>query len=149
MQSENNMICERIRIVIANLKQELQVLYGTTDFYTKNILVRQVATKVDELAFLNQLLCATDQRQEEMGLLKEESIQKVFTLEELARYNGKDGNHAYIAVGKNVYDVTNNAAWAAGTHFGSQAGQDVSAAYVACHKGEDVLSQLPVVGIMA
>ena len=38
---------------------------------------------------------------------------RAFTLEELAKYNGKDGNPAYVAVNGIVYDVTNNAAWAA------------------------------------
>lgn len=39
---------------------------------------------------------------------RKESIMQEFTLEELKKYNGKNGNPAYIAVNGKVYDVTNN-----------------------------------------
>jgi cytochrome b involved in lipid metabolism len=37
-----------------------------------------------------------------------------FTLEELAQFNGKDGNPAYVAVNGKVYDVTDVPAWRGG-----------------------------------
>ncbi|WP_290068715.1 cytochrome b5 domain-containing protein, partial [Lactobacillus intestinalis] len=45
-----------------------------------------------------------------------------FTLEELKKYNGKNGNPAYIAVNGKVYDVTNNPHWKNGEHHGYEAG---------------------------
>ena len=72
--------------------------------------------------------------------------QRSFTLEELSKYTGKDGNPAYVAVNGTVYDVTNNAAWAAATHFGLTAGKDLSGVFASCHAGQTVLDKLPVVG---
>ncbi len=71
---------------------------------------------------------------------------KTFTREELAQYNGKNGNPAYVAVNGVVYDVTNNAAWAAATHFGLSAGNDLTTSFASCHAGADILSRLSVVG---
>jgi predicted heme/steroid binding protein len=53
---------------------------------------------------------------------------KEFTLEELAQYNGKDGNAAYIAVDGIVYDVTKVAQWKNGNHNGYKAGKDLTEA---------------------
>ena len=69
-----------------------------------------------------------------------------FTLEELAQYNGKNGNPAYIAINGVVYDVTNNAAWAAASHFGLSAGNDLTNAFASCHAESNILEKLPVVG---
>lgn len=71
---------------------------------------------------------------------------KTFTLEELAKFNGKSGNPAYVAVNGVIYDVTNNAAWAAGTHFGLSAGNDLTNSFASCHSGSDILSRLPIAG---
>ena len=42
----------------------------------------------------------------------------------LAKYNGQNGNPAYIAVNGKVYDVTNVAKWQGGVHKGYTAGVD-------------------------
>lgn len=79
----------------------------------------------------------------------EEPEPRYFTLEELAQYNGKDGNPAYVAVNGVVYDVTNNPLWAGGNHFfGITAGQDRTNDFETCHPGAMVLSVLPVVGYL-
>lgn len=76
--------------------------------------------------------------------------QPTFTLEQLANYDGKNGNPAYVAVNSTVYDVTNNAAWAAATHFGLAAGKDLTADFASCHPGqESILRSLPIVGRLA
>ena len=49
-----------------------------------------------------------------------------FTLEELAQFNGKDGQPAYIAVDGVIYDVTNSNAWKNGQHNGFEAGMDLT-----------------------
>ena len=48
------------------------------------------------------------------------------TLEELAKYNGKDGQPAYIAVDGIIYDVTDSRAWKNGMHNGFEAGKDLT-----------------------
>lgn len=50
------------------------------------------------------------------------------TTMELAEFNGKDGNKAYIAVDGKIYDVTDVEPWAGGVHAGGQfeAGSDYS-----------------------
>lgn len=46
------------------------------------------------------------------------------TLEELAEFDGQNGNRAYIAVDGKVYDVTDLPPWAGGVHNDFPAGQD-------------------------
>ncbi|NCB35477.1 MAG: hypothetical protein EOM58_05470 [Clostridia bacterium] len=48
------------------------------------------------------------------------------TLEELVKYNGKDGQPAYIAVDGIIYDVTESRAWKDGMHNGFEAGKDLT-----------------------
>lgn len=68
------------------------------------------------------------------------------TLEQLFKYDGKNGNPAYVAVNGVIYDVTNNAAWAAASHFGLTAGRDLTAQFSSCHGGQQILSKLKIVG---
>ncbi|WP_442598302.1 cytochrome b5 domain-containing protein [Neobacillus sp. D3-1R] len=79
-----------------------------------------------------------------------QSNQRIFTLEELATYNGKNGSPAYVAVNGIVYDVTNNRAWAAATHFALTAGKDYTKEFASCHAGQQsILATLPIVGRLA
>lgn len=76
--------------------------------------------------------------------------QRIFTLEELANYDGKDGKSAYVAVEGTVYDVTNNRTWAAATHFGLVSGKNHTQEFASCHAGQQsILQTLPVVGRLA
>ena len=65
---------------------------------------------------------------------------------ELAKYNGQNGNPAYVAVDGIVYDVINAKSWKNGTHQGLSAGQDLTQAIKSSSHGKSVLSELPVVG---
>lgn len=72
-----------------------------------------------------------------------------FTLEELAQYNGKDGNPAYVAVNGKVYDVTDVPAWRGGSHQGEvSAGIDATAFISQSPHGASVLNGLKIVGIL-
>lgn len=72
--------------------------------------------------------------------------EKIFTLDELKNYDGKEGRKAYIAVDGVVYDVTNVAAWQGGTHHGNNAGNDVSDRIFKAPHGKSTLEKLEVVG---
>ncbi|HEX9061543.1 MAG TPA: cytochrome b5 domain-containing protein [Clostridia bacterium] len=74
---------------------------------------------------------------------------KTFTKEELKKYDGQNGNPAYVAVDGVVYDVTNEKSWKGGKHQGIRAGNDVSEAIKSSPHGLEPLKKLPVVGKLA
>ncbi len=71
------------------------------------------------------------------------------TVDELAQYNGKDGNPAYIAIDGVIYDVTNVPQWKNGEHNGFAAGNDLTEEIktISPH-GVSKLKGLPVVGTL-
>lgn len=73
--------------------------------------------------------------------------QQSFTREQLAQFDGRNGRPAYVAVKGIVYDVTNNAAWSAASHFGLSAGKDLTQEFASCHAAEQwILNTLKPVG---
>lgn len=73
--------------------------------------------------------------------------EKEFTLDELKKYDGKNGHKAYVAVEGKVYDVTDVKAWAGGEHHGNVAGTDVTDALLnKSPHGSKVLDKLTQVG---
>lgn len=48
------------------------------------------------------------------------------TLEELAEFDGQDGQPAYVAVDGIIYDVSDSSFWSGGGHNGFQAGRDLT-----------------------
>ncbi|PKL00433.1 MAG: hypothetical protein CVV56_06080 [Tenericutes bacterium HGW-Tenericutes-1] len=78
------------------------------------------------------------------------STQRVFTLAELATYNGDGGSTAYIAVNGTVYDVTNVAEWNNGWHKGVHlAGTDATTAFAGSPHSASLLATLTIVGTLA
>ncbi len=73
---------------------------------------------------------------------------KVFDAAELAKYDGQNGNPAYVAVNGTVYDVSNVSAWRGGVHAGGtiHAGQDQTEALKRSPHGAKNLEGLPIVG---
>ena len=71
-----------------------------------------------------------------------------FTLEQLAQFNGKNGQPAYVAYEGKVYDVSDNPMWDDGDHEATHfAGEDLTVA----HDGapHDVyVTDLPQVGTL-
>ncbi|MDG6244302.1 MAG: cytochrome b5 domain-containing protein [Methanolobus sp.] len=71
-----------------------------------------------------------------------------FTLEEVAKYNGKEGEKAYVVYAGNVYDVSDSDFWSDGEHMGlHEAGDDLTEALdlEAPHE-TDALENYPIVG---
>ncbi len=73
--------------------------------------------------------------------------EKKFTIEELAKFNGQDGNPAYIAFKGKVYDVTDSAFWLGGDHLGAhQAGKDLTEEIDIAPHGPENVDRVKLVG---
>lgn len=72
-----------------------------------------------------------------------ETKDRVFSSSELSKYNGLNGQKAYVAVEGIVYDVTN--LFQNGTHFGHKAGEELTNAFLGRHVVSQI-SKYPVVG---
>jgi len=137
-----------VRIKTNNLLMEMNnyidYLYVTPCQFTRNMVLNLMRQKISFICFLTNLqACQTESADSQPGQLP----QQVVTLEELTRYNGRNGQPAYIAVNGVVYNVTTSAAWAAATHFGLKAGRDLTQEFAGCHQGQQqILNTLPVVG---
>ena len=72
---------------------------------------------------------------------------KDMTAAELKKYDGQNGNPAYVAYKGVIYDVTNAKKWRNGKHQnGIVAGVDLTKAMGDAPHGEEVLNGLPVIG---
>lgn len=69
---------------------------------------------------------------------------KVFSEEELKKYNGQNGMPAYVALDGIVYDVT--VSWENGRHKDHIAGYDLSRSMQTAPHGMEVMKDCPVVG---
>lgn len=86
---------------------------------------------------------------EEENKLSNKERGRELTLSELAKYDGKEGRLAYIAVNGTVYDVTGIMGFEEGNHFGVKPGTDATGAFNNCHKGNtNVLKNLRVIGVL-
>ncbi len=74
---------------------------------------------------------------------------RLFTAEELARYDGTSGNPAYVAHKGRVYDVSEGPNWDAGSHYQHLAGEDLTDAMQDAPHGEDVFDGFAAVGELA
>ena len=135
---------------ISEMQDTIDSLYITCNSCTKNMLLNRLRRNMSSLSMLvqgfqNELYALSGAGTNSPQL----NSPRTFTIAELSRYNGRDGNPAYVAVNGTVYDVTNNAGWAAATHFGLTAGKDLTSEFASCHAGQPILSRLRVVGKIA
>jgi len=74
---------------------------------------------------------------------------KELTSEELAAFNGKDGQAAYIAFQGKVYDVSGSPLWTKGAHMLRHlAGQDLTGSISAAPHGVEVFERYPQIGVL-
>lgn len=74
---------------------------------------------------------------------------KEFTEEELAQYDGKNGNLVYVAYKGKVYDVTESFLWRNGIHqVLHNAGVDLTDALEQAPHRDDVFEKFPVIGVI-
>jgi predicted heme/steroid binding protein len=127
---------------LSEMSDTIDCLYLTSNPCVKNRLLNRLRRNISNLSMLVQGCLRNGERTES----PQPGTDRIFTSDELSRYNGKNGNPAYVAVNGVVYDVTNTAAWGAATHFGLTAGTDVTSQFASCHAGQPILSNLKVVG---
>ena len=69
------------------------------------------------------------------------------TLTELRKYNGKQGQPAYVAVSNVIYDVTGSSYWEQGNHLDAHhAGADLTEELNKAPHVRSVIERFPVVG---
>lgn len=74
---------------------------------------------------------------------------KTFRSEDIARYNGKDGNPTYVVYKEKVYDVSESKLWKGGMHMRRhQAGGDLTTDIQAAPHKPDLLERFPQVGVI-
>ena len=72
---------------------------------------------------------------------------KEFTLQELKRYNGKNGMPAYVAYEGKVYDLSSSFLWRGGRHQTlHEAGEDLTESLKEAPHGPEFLERFPVGG---
>ncbi|MEA4973989.1 MAG: cytochrome b5 domain-containing protein [Candidatus Metalachnospira sp.] len=142
--NNNEILVSLINSNLDEINEIIDCLYTTTNICVKNKLLNRLRKNISNHEMLVQGLYSSESTNN-----SQPNAVPIFTLDELSKNNGKDGNPAYVAVNGVVYDVTNNAAWGGATHFGLSAGTDVTNQFASCHAGQLVLSKLKVVGKMA
>lgn len=95
--------------------------------------------------------CGNKNNEDKMSQSNNQNIQgtstnKEFTAEELKKYDGQNGNPAYVAVDGIVYDVTNVKKWRNGKHESVTAGNDLSKQITSSPHGKNILKEIPIVG---
>lgn len=157
MVTNSQLVKQQIHAAFSEVQYLIRLLYVTQDVNMRNLTLNQLWNKIAQLQFLIQLEeTAPIQPQPALTMQPQPTRQphqpsaqnqQTFTREQLAQYNGKNGRPAYVAVNGIVYDVTNNAAWSAATHFGLAAGKDWTQEFASCHAAEQwILNTLTPVG---
>ncbi len=72
-----------------------------------------------------------------------------FTLQELARFDARDGRPAYVAYNGRVYDVSESFLWRGARHQAMhRAGEDLTEAMRLAPHGPEFLEGFPIVGVI-
>lgn len=122
-------------------------LYVTTNPCRRNMLLNRLRKNLANISLLSQGLQRSENMTMRMPDVSPEPT-RIFTQAQLEKFNGKNGNPAYVAVNGLVYDITNIAAWGGAMHFGLPAGKVYTREFNICHEGQSILDRLTVVGKM-
>lgn len=136
---------------IYDLNYTVNLFASTTDELAKNNLLNYMRYKIYDLYIINNHDSNNGYLNNQKPVERKVPVSQTnrsYTKDELSQYNGKNGMPAYVAVNGTVYDVTNNAAWGAATHFGLSAGNDLTTQFASCHAGQTILQKLLIVGKM-
>ena len=69
------------------------------------------------------------------------------TIEELSKYDGRNGQSAYVAVSGVIYDVSSSQHWQGGNHEGAhQAGRDLTEELKSAPHVRTLIERFPVIG---
>jgi predicted heme/steroid binding protein len=78
-----------------------------------------------------------------------DTAERRFTVDELKKYDGKEGRPAYIAYKGKVYDVTDSYLWIDGDHQGEHiAGTDLTEGMARAPHGEENLERVKLIGVL-
>ncbi len=161
---EQDLSGKNIDRIMTEINYDINLLYIIPCVYTRNLILNHLRDRISVVESVAKAMIQPVQLQPQPQPLPLQpgvppiadppalqqptplGNQTTFILQELSKYDGKGGNAAYVAVNGTVYDVTNNATWAAATHFGLTAGKDLTNEFASCHAGQPILSKLKVVG---
>jgi predicted heme/steroid binding protein len=73
---------------------------------------------------------------------------KKITKSELSKFNGKNGNPAYVGYKGKVYDVTESSQWSEGNHLGHEAGIDFTESMEFAPHADDVIERFKAIGTL-
>ncbi|HYG59673.1 MAG TPA: cytochrome b5 domain-containing protein [Symbiobacteriaceae bacterium] len=153
---ESDQVRRQIQTVLGDMQYLTRLLYIVRDPQTRNLALQHMWNQIGYLQFLTGLLSREPAAVPAQSLApgapapappQQAQESRTFTREQLATYTGRNGNPAYVAVNGIVYDVTNNKAWSAASHFGLTAGKDLTAEFASCHAAQQwILGTLSPVG---
>lgn len=110
-------------------------------FYRNNKLTNEQFNQKEESA--SAIDVSQKENNQENQKEENQSSLRIFTLEELAQYNGKNGKPAYVAVDGIVYDVSS--VFVEGKHYSHYAGQELTDSFYSRH-AKSAITKYPVVG---
>src|SRR5690554_2051459 len=120
----DNFLYEGLDDILDDINYDINLLYAIPSDSTRNLILNHLRDKIFMLEYAIKTNGLTrDPRQQPLPMqLVSPEDDITFTLQDLSRFDGKNGNSAYIAIDGIVYDVTDNATWAAASDFGLTAG---------------------------
>lgn len=160
--NEMDYVRRQIHMVLTDMQYLTRLLQVVRDSQVRHLALQQLWNQIGYMQFLVGQLCRepaalpaappalpqpaspTQPAQPNQPTLP------TITQEQLAAATGRNGNPAYVAVNGTVYDVTDNKAWSAATHFGLPAGRDLTREFASCHAAQQwILTTLKPVGRLA